>query len=419
MFKRVALVDCNNFYASCERVFNPKLEGRPIVVLSNNDGCIIARSNEAKALGVPMGAPYFQWKHICEEKKMHVCSSNYVLYGDFSARVVETLLTCTPDVEVYSIDECFANLDPLPPQDFTVWAETTRAKIRQWTGIPVSIGIGPTKTLSKLANKYAKKHCPQGAFDITDESVRRRILEQTELTDIWGVNHRLAKRMHGLGYYNAADLLRMPPKLARQLISVVGERMIYELQGFSCIGPEEVQPRKTIISSKSFGYPLLNFDPISEALANYIARAAQKLRDQGSRAGGMQVFIHTFHYSDEPQNSNATQCAFSVPISDTRELVTIGLHLLRRIWKPGFRYRKCGVVLLDISPAEDRQENLIFDHRPELGDALMGAMDQLNRKYGRDSVRLAAQGTTRPWGMKREKCSPCYTTRWSDVKSIS
>lgn len=346
-----ALVDCNNFYASCERVFNPALEGQPLVVLSNNDGCIIARSDEAKALGIPMGAPLHQYQAMLQRHQVAVYSSNYTLYGDMSARVMASFGRFTPAVEIYSIDEAFLGLDGFDRQGLTAQMILMRQKIRQWTGIPVSVGIGPTKTLAKLANRIAKKYASDGVYDLGDDPGRlTRILGDTEIEDIWGISRRWGARLRRLGIGTALQLQQASPRRIRQALSVVGERIVHELNGIPCLGLEEIQPKQTIMASRSFGVLVTDRESLMEAVASHAARAAEKLRRQGSLAGGLYVTIRTNRFREQDrQYSNAVLIGFDEPTADTACLIRAARIGLGRIWRSGYRYHKAGVMLVELT----------------------------------------------------------------------
>jgi DNA polymerase V len=412
--KVFALVDCNNFYASCERVFDPRLKNRPIVVLSNNDGCIVARSNEVKALGIPMGVPFFEQKALIKKHKIAVFSSNYQLYGDMSQRVMDSLRLFAPDIEVYSIDEAFLRLDHLEPRDLVDYCTTIRAKVMQWTGIPVSIGIGPTKVLAKVANRVAKKQTDDGVFDIRSRKAQDEILRTLEVEKLWGIARRWAERLRRIGITKASELRDASPVIIRKHLSVVGERLVRELRGDSCIDLEDIQPRKNIMSSKSFGNLLTQKEPMEEALANYAARACEKLRKQNSRAQAVYVFVGTSEFSKE-QYSNSLTCSLTVPTSDTRLIIETAKLCLNRIYKPGYRYKKTGVMLLDLIPAALEQKHLFVDSDPRPGDHLMDTVDRINQDHGPDTVFFGAQGVNREWKMRCGSRSPRYTTQWDEL----
>jgi DNA polymerase V len=417
--KVFALVDCNNFYASCERVFDPSLKRRPIVVLSNNDGCIVARSNEVKALDIPMGVPFFEYKAVIEKHNVSVFSSNYQLYGDMSQRVMDSLRLFAPDMEVYSIDEAFLRLDHLQPRNLYEYCKTIRAKVIQWTGIPVSIGIGPSKVLAKVANRVAKKQTDDGVFDIRSQKTQDEILKTLDVEKIWGIAGRWAERLGRMGIEKASELRDASPTIIRKHLSVVGERLLRELKGHSCIDLEDIQPRKNIMSSKSFGTLLTKKEPMEEALANYAARACEKLRQQNSRAQAVYVFVQTNGFREtDKQYSNALTCTLTIPTSDTRIIIEAAKFCLNRIYKQGYRYKKTGIMLLDLIPASLEQKHLFvnFDHRP--GDHLMELVDRINKDHGPDTLFFGAQGVTREWKMRCGLRSPRYTTQWDELLMV-
>ena len=419
-----ALVDCNNFYVSAERVFNPRLEGCPVVVLSNNDGCAVARSPEAKALGIGMGTPWFQLQPLVERHGLIGLSSNYTLYGDMSARVMQVLRTFTPDVEVYSIDESFLRLERMRQlwPCLSIMGQAIRKQVHQWTGIPVCVGIGPTKTLAKLANHIAKKH-PQfgGVFDMTTCAERDLVplLSAIDVGEVWGVGRRIAAKLEAMHIHSVEDLRRASSEAIRLQFSVVLERTVAELQGISCLALEDVAPpKKQIVSSKSFGRMVATRDELGEALATYVARAAEKLRAQQSVAGALQVFVMTNVFREtDPQYSNGIVIPLTLPTNDTMKLVAAALYGLKRIYKPGYLYKKCGVMLMDLSPQHQRQASLFaqVEDVARHSDALMSVLDSINARYGRDTLTVAAAGTRKDWAARAENKTPCYTTRWNEL----
>ena len=417
--KVFALVDCNNFYASCERVFDPRLKHRPIVVLSNNDGCIVARSNEVKALDIPMGVPYFEQKALIKKHNIAVFSSNYQLYGDMSQRVMDSLRRFAPDIEVYSIDEAFLRLDHLQPRDLYDYCMTIRARVMQWTGIPVSIGIGPTKVLAKVANRVAKKQTKEGVFDLRNRETQDAILQTLDVKKLWGIARRWAERLNRIGIHKASELRDAHPHIIRKQLSVVGERILRELRGQSCLGLEEVQPRKNIMSSKSFGNLLTEKQPMQEALANYAARACEKLRQQNSRAQAVYVFVQTNNFREtDAQYSNGITCSLTVPSSDTRTIIEAARFGLDRIYKPGYRYKKTGVMLLDLIPASLEQKHLFADSNQRHADRLMATVDRINEDLGPDTLFFGAEGINREWKMRCGSRSPRYTTQWNELLRV-
>lgn len=417
MKTRFALVDCNNFYASCERVFNPRLLRRPIVILSNNDGCVIARSEEAKQLGIPMGAPAHEHKATFEKNAVVVMSSNYALYGDMSARVMETLRPCVPAMEVYSIDEAFLALENWQGAEF---ARELRARVRQWTGIPVSIGIGPTKTLAKIANRIAKK-MPElgGVLDL--ETVRDidELLARVPCGDIWGIGKRLAVRLAAGGIRTACDLKHGEAAWVRKILGVVGERILRELQGVSCLALEEVPvPKKGIASAKSFGRPVESLRELEEALATYTARAAEKLRSGRLLARQVHVFVATNPFSvRQPQYSAGAQTALVRPSNHSPDLIAAALELLREIYRPGHQYKKTGVFVTELIAESDLQPDLFEAPAEAVGRVreLDRIVDGLNRKLGRNAIRYGSMGVKSRWAMRQERRSQKFTTRWDEL----
>lgn len=418
-----ALVDVNNFYVSCERVFNPSLENRPVVVLSNNDGCAIARSNEVKALGVKMGAPWFQIEELARQHNIVALSSNYALYAEMSTRVVFILRDYSPDVEVYSIDESFLDLgglDNLWPS-FTVMGQSIRQRMRQWIGLPVCVGIGPSKTLAKLANHIAKKNPSfDGVCDLAsmDPAQRDALMAAIGVGEVWGVGGRINAHLQTAGIRTVKDLRDTPPAWLRSRFGVVMERTGAELRGISCLALEEAAPpKKQIVSSRSFGQLVHDLQSLSEAVANHASSAAEKLRAQGSVCNAIQVFIQTNPFREQdPQYGGGITVPLPNASSDTRLLVRAALFGLKRIYRRGYAYKKAGVMLLGINDARAAQGSLLREYGTGDGsERLMKAMDAINSRYGRDTVSVFSASGPRRWAMRREMMSPCYTTRWSDV----
>ena len=415
-----ALVDCNNFYASCERVFRPDLNGRPVVVLSNNDGCIIARSNEAKELGIKMGEPAFKIADFLTEKQVTVFSSNYVLYGDLSHRVMNTLGRFTPELEVYSIDEAFLNLTGLTV-DWEEYARIIRQTVGRQVGIPVSVGIAPTKVLAKVANHRGKKIPGQNGICVLDTP--RKIgeaLETFEVGEVWGIGRQYRKLLNSINVYTAGDFLQLDDDWVRRKMTVVGLRVKKELAGISCLELELIPPAKKVIcTSRSFGHDQTALEPIEEAVATYAARCAEKLRRQQSCAGMLMVFLHTNSFKeDEPQYAKNLVCKLPVPTNSTIELIHYTSAALRAIYKKGYRYKKAGVIVMEIVP-EDRIQGSLFDCVDREKQAtVMRKLDEINGKYGRDTLKVAAQGLGQKWKLRQEKLSPCYTTRWQDIIKV-
>ena len=415
-----ALIDCNSFYASCERVYRPWLDGVPVVVLSNNDGCVIARTREAKRLGIPMGAPYFKWRDQLREWGVVCFSSNYELYGQMSARVMTTLEGMFPRVEVYSIDEAFTDLTGMPG-DMVQLGREARARILLWTGIPVGVGIGPTKTLAKLANWAAKSwRKSEGVIDLRDPSRRDRLLQIIEVSEVWGVGRRLTARLKPLGIKTAWDLAQYDPASLRQQFSVVLEKTARELRGISCLHLEEIEPpRQMICSSKMFGARVRELPPIREAVAVYVSMAAEKLRAQGSLAGALQVAIRTgMHDPDQPRYANAINCPLPYPTDDTRVLAAAAVRGLDAIYRPGYAYSKAEVLLMDLRQRGEFTGDL-FAAAPRPGaDRLMAVVDRINAREGRGTVRLGRTPAAPEWAMRREMLSQRYTTRWDELMVV-
>ncbi len=417
-----ALVDCNNFYASCEKLFRPDLKDTPVVVLSNNDGCVVARSREAKLLGIKMGVPVFQIKAEMQRHGILAFSSNYALYADLSSRVMRTLEEMAPRVEVYSIDEAFLDLTGIESAIFLVeFGQQVRERIGHWIGITVCVGIAPTKTLAKLANHAAKKYpATQGVVDLTNPDRQRRLLALVPVDDVWGVGRRLSKRLNALGITTALDLANASPRAIRDQFSVVLERTVRELNGESCIELEEIPPtKKQIVCSRSFGAKVTQLELLREAVCEYATRATEKLRKEQQQAKVMTVFIRTSPFKDnEPQYSNSASGELLIPSCDTRDFIELANHLLKRIWKDGFRYAKAGVMLSDFYDPGMFQPGLFDDVSTRSNSQqLMSVLDTINQS-GAGKVFFAGQGTKKDWSMKREHLSPAYTTRWDQLPRV-
>ncbi len=418
----IALIDGNNFYVSCERVFNPTLENRPVVVLSNNDGCAVARSNEVKTLGVKMGMPWFQMKDLARKHGIVTLSSNYALYADMSNRMMAVLAQYSPDQEIYSIDECFLGLDGFDHLDLVAYGKAMRRQVRQWVGIPVCVGIAETKTLAKLANYCAKKGLAgdDGVCDLgrMSEGELSRVFAGIEVGEVWGVGRQITKKLGDMGIATVEDLRTADAKTMRDRFSVVLERTVAELNGVSCIEIEHDVPNKQqIMSSRSFGQYVYDQAPLKEAVASYIAIAAEKLRSQGSLAGMVQVYIRTNpHKESAPQYQRGLTIPLPEATDDTLRLTRAALWGLKRIYRPGFAYQKAGVALLDLSDAATAQMSLFSPAKDNT--RLMQVMDQINGMWGRGTLRLAAEGIQKNWKMKRERMSPAYTTNWAQVPVV-
>ncbi|ETX11508.1 DNA polymerase V subunit UmuC [Marinomonas ushuaiensis DSM 15871] len=417
-----ALVDCNNFYASCEKLFRPDLKNTPVVVLSNNDGCVVARSKEAKALGLKMAVPVFQ---IQDEIKKHgiVCfSSNYALYADLSNRVMTILEEEAPRVEVYSIDEAFMDLTGVEyAMDLLAFGQQVKAKVDQWTGITVGVGIAPTKTLAKLANHAAKKYPATGSVvDLMDIERQRRLMALVDVNDVWGVGRRTAEKLRAKGINTALDLAKRNPKDIRSEFSVVLERTVQELNGVSCLGLEEVRPTKQqIICSRSFGHKVTDKQELREAVAKYTTRAAEKLRGEKRLCRVVSAFIRTSPFiHGQPQYAKTLTVELPNPTDDTRDLLEVTEAIFQCIYKEGFHYAKAGVIFSDFYEYGTFQEDLF---RPSSNKAysraLMNVVDHINHS-GLGNVFFASQGVSPTWVMKREYLSPSYTTKWQDLPKV-
>lgn len=422
--RSIALIDVNNFYVSCERVFNPKLIDKPVVVLSNNDGCAVARSNEVKALGVGMGAPWFKLKDLAKQHGIIAMSSNYALYADMSNRVMSILRDFSPDQEVYSIDESFLDLTEFKRRDLIAYGQQMRNRILQWTGLPVCVGIGSTKTLAKLANHCAKKRQEYAGvcnFNQMTEHAVNHILSEVEVGEVWGIGRKQAPKLNAIGINNVLDLKRADSERLRQQFSVVMQKTISELNGTVCIEMEEIAPaKKQILSSRSFGIPVKDYASLSESVTLYMSRAAEKLRRQHSYAGSVYVYIRTSPFKpDEPYYGNGMTISLPSPTDDTRQLVNVALWVLRQIYKPNYNYQKAGVMLGQIVPAEGCQTDMFANNitMPK-SNKLMAVMDGINKKMGKESIKLASEGFKRPWKMRQQNKSPCYTTKWEDILKI-
>lgn len=414
------MVDCNNFYASCERVFNPGLEGKPVVVLSNNDGCVIARSGEAKALGIAMGEPAYKREDFYARHGVRVFSSNYALYGDMSARVMRTLEEFSAETEVYSIDECFLMLRGLESRSLLETAREIRATVEKWTGIPVGVGIARTKTLAKVANRLAKRG--DGVRLLEDDEDIDRVLGGMETGDVWGIGRRKARYLSACGVHTALDLKHRPDDWVRRHLTVTGLRTVLELRQIPCIDLEDAPPpARSLVCSRSFGRRVESLESLEEAVSAYVQRAAEKLRRKGLVAGAVQVFLETNRFQPDPKHEASLCRALPAPTADTLALHGPALRILREIYKPGYKYQKAGVVLLDLAPAGRRQLSFLEprDEERKRREALMGVLDRANARYGRGALTLAASGLgNKDWHMRQERRSPRYTTSWAELPLV-
>ncbi|WP_299181153.1 Y-family DNA polymerase [uncultured Neptuniibacter sp.] len=417
-----ALVDCNSFYASCERLFRPDLEGKAVVVLSNNDGCVVARSAEAKALGIKMAVPFFEVRELYERGELHVFSSNYAFYGDISARVMMTLEEMAPEVEVYSIDEAFLNLRGMVTEpDLNALGHKIKQRIKRWVGVPVGVGIAETKTLAKLAN-YAAKHFAktQGVVVLSDPRWRERLLAITDVSEVWGVGRRHAEKLRAENILTAADLADSDAETMRRRYSVTLERTILELRGISCLGfDEQPEPKQQVLCSRTFSTRITTLQPLQEAIREYAVRAAEKLRIEHRLTRSVSIYIRTNPNARfEAKYANGATYTLPSPTNDSRLIMKIALQLLQGIYREGYRYMKAGVVLNDLQPEDNYQADLFT---PDCGSpkalSLMQALDRINRRYHR-GLTFAGQGRQQHWAMQRNYLSPRYTTSWNDLKKV-
>jgi len=409
-----ALVDCNNFYASCERVFNPQLVGQPIVVLSNNDGCVIARSNEAKALNIPMGAPFFQYQDFFKRNRVFVFSSNFTLYGDMSQRVMQTLAQFSQELEIYSIDEAFLQLE----RDQIAHAQKIKRTVYQWTGIPVSIGIAPTKTLAKIANRHAKKYFPEGVFILNEESVREKVLKALDVQDVWGIVSQMSVFFYRNRIRTAWELACIDDRWIQKNLSITALRTVWELRGISCLTLEEAAPpKKSIVCSRSFSSPIFREIDLAEALSSYVSSAAEKLRGQASVASYLEVFLNTSRFKEE-YYSNSIHITLPIPTDYTPTLIQSAKQGLHKLYRKDLAYKKVGILLGGIISNQAIQQDLFVPMNPKCS-TLMQLMDQTNAKYGKDTLKFAAQGTEQPWKRKCKIKMMHFTTSWEDLLQIN
>ena len=407
--KKIALIDCNSFYVSCERLFNPKIRKKPVVVLSNNDGCIVSRSNEAKALGIKMGEPYFKAKDIIIKNNVQVFSSNYSLYGDLSRRVMRTLKRFNSDIEVYSIDEAFMDLSNFPDKEVEKVAQEIRSTVLQWTGIPTSIGIAKTKTLSKVANHIAKKK-QSGITNFIGVENIDPLLEKVDINDVWGVGRQLTKFYHKNGIYNAKQLKNKSNTWIKKNSNVLGSRTAMELGGVSCIDLEKTKSkRKSCVVSRSFGQRIEKYQELKEAVAGYCLNASEKIRSETLVAKSIAVFIRTSPFQSRfGYYSNSKTIDFPIGTNDSIEIVKTALTALESIFKNGYRYQKAGVLLSGLSEATNNK-NLFSSEKDEKINSLMKSIDNTNYRYGRSTLSLASAGVHKRWNMKREYSSKIDT----------
>lgn len=417
----MALVDCNSFYCSCEIAFRPDLEKRPVVVLSNNDGCVVSRNQLAKDLNIKMAQPFYEIKDIIHRYGVSYFSSNFALYADLSSRIMRTLAYFSPEMEIYSIDEAFLDLSGFEHYDLRTYGQLIQDKIYKNIHIPVSIGIAPTKVLTKIANYLAKKSAKaKGVVDLSSAKFHDIALSMVPIEDVWGIGYRSASKLKILGIKNALQFRDYSnEKQIEKLLTKVGLQIKYELKGVSCL-PIELfaEKKKQIISSRTFGRPVYSFIELEQAVATYITTAAEKLRSQKSVTSLLTVYIRTNPFKGGPQYYNLGSRHFFSGTWDTRKLIAAGLEILEDIYKPGFEYKKAGVMLNNINDKMENQLALFGKFDSKKDDQLMEAVDKINNRNGRGTVKIASCGIEQQWGMSREFKSPCYTTRWGDIPKV-
>ena len=419
--KVFALADCNSFYASCERVFNPKIKNKPVVVLSNNDGCIIARTNEAKALGIKMGEPLFKARKIIEKNNVKVFSSNYTLYGSMSNRIMKILEQLFPNIEIYSIDEAFMEISSLKKiYNYSKYAMKVREIILKWTGIPVSIGIGETKTLAKIANQIAKDNAnTQGVFDITKIKNKEKILKKTKVEKIWGIGNKLSKFLIKNNIHNAYEFIQQDNRWIRKNMNILGLKTKMELNSISCYELDNnFKLRKSCCVSRSFGKRIKSLKKMSEAVSTYIIRAAEKIRNEKLVANNINLYIRTNPFNRNPNEFyvNSISIPLNFPTNNTITLNKETLTGLKKIFKKGYLYQKAGVILSGLE-VQNIDLNL-FKEDDKRKEVLMNAFDSINQKYGKNSLRIASEGMEKKWLMKRSRCSSNFTTNLKDLLTV-
>jgi DNA polymerase V len=417
-----ALCDCNNFYASCERIFKPAINSLPVVVLSNNDGCVIARSQEAKDIGIKMGVPSFEIKSLIKEHRIQVFSSNYALYGDMSNRVMSTISSYAPNYEVYSIDEIFLDFKGFQYTDLTTYCKEIRNKVKQNTKIPISIGIGATKTLAKAANKIVKRLCPElGVLELNQEEDIKRHMATFKVGDLWGIGKRYEIFLNNNKIYSALDLMEANDTWIKKNLTIQGLKIVYELRGISCIPLEEIAPDKEgMCVSRSFGNMLDELKPIEESVSTFANRAGQKLRRQKSNCSSITVFIHTNQFRvDLKQYYKAQQVQLPFPTNDSGELIKWAVFALNKIYRKGYQYKKAGILINEITPEDSKQTNLFESNDSSKKIKLNAVIDKVNKAFGQNIIKYGSMGNGKDWQLRRNLLSPCYTTRLSDILTIN
>lgn len=426
--KRYLLIDCNNFFVSCERVFNPKLLNKPVVVLSSNDACVIARSNEAKALGIPMGESAFRCERIFKKHNVIVFSSNFTLYGDMSARIMQVLAQLSINIEIYSVDEAFIFISEYTSDKsfndvyYREYAKYIRQTVKQQTGIPISIGIGPTKTLAKIANKIAKKNeLLEGVYDITAANNIDEILATYDISDVWGIGSRYSKLLRNQGIKTALDFKGMDTRWVKKNLTIVGLKTLLEIRGMPCLSLNEIQkPRQSICVSRSFGRNVTSLLEVKEALASYICKAAEKLRAQNTIANVITVFLLSNKYHDQQYYYNSKTAAIPLTTAYTPDLIKIGHKCVESIYVQGYQYKKVGVLFSDLVNFDFQQLDIYnIDQNKDKKNKIIKAIDKINFKFGGNKVFFASMGIKRDWKNKQLKKSSCYTTNWNEILTIT
>lgn len=414
----MALVDCNSFYCSCERVFNPKLENKPVIVLSNNDGCVVSLTDESKKIGIQMGQPYFQILDLCKKHNVNVFSSNYTLYGDMSRRVMSTLSEFVPEMEIYSIDEAFLNFTGFDRSKVTQYSKEIRKTVLRNTGIPVSVGIGPTKVLAKVANKIAKKNKSQtlGVFSLCETDEIEKHLKTFPVQDIWGIGSKSAQKLMHHRIFTAAQLRDANNYLIKKELTVVGSRIQKELSGTPCMELELIQnDKKQIISSRSFGKAVTTLDELKESVASHISASFEKLRKQKSITKRITVFIHTNRFKNTPQYYNSGSVEFISGTSVTNKAIKASFLVLENIYRKGYEYKKAGVILTELYTKQLSQIDFFGCYDTPREEQFMNTIDSINLKNGKDTAHFAACGISKFWQMASKMKSNCYTTQWTQL----
>lgn len=416
-----ALIDCNNFYASCERVFRPDLNGKPVVVLSNNDGCVIARSNEAKAIGIPMGAPAFKYQELFNQHQVNVFSANFALYGDMSMRVMSTLATYCPDMEIYSIDEAFLDFKGYEYFELQKLGEEISEVVRQNTGIPVSVGFAPTKTLAKAANRIAKKFPKEtkGSYIIDNEEKRIKALKWLKVEDVWGIGRQFSRRLNAIGVNTAYEFTQLPEEYIRKDMSVVGLRMLKELKGIPALEMEQRKPKKNIATTRSFEKNYTTFEELNERIVTFSVSCAEKLRRQKSCCNSIMVFVQSNYFKkDLQQYSKNIVVKLPFATNSSIEIAKFASKGLELIYKKGYLYKRAGILVMEFCPENQIQQQLFENSNPR-HKILMKTIDKINASFGQQKIKLASQDRDRVWKMKQEKLSPRYTTRLREIITVN